>query len=44
MYAENESGDDAIISVNAGHEDGDIKKGWKLLGARYDEAVALSDM
>jgi hypothetical protein len=43
LYAEDDSGDDALISVNAGHEDGDIKRGWKLLGAKYDEAVALKD-
>lgn len=41
LYAEDDSGDDALISVNAGHEDGDIKRGWMVVGAKYDEAVAF---
>lgn len=43
LYSEDGSGDDALISVNAGHEDGDIKRGWKLLGAKYDEAIAVKE-
>lgn len=43
LYSEDDSGDDALISVNVGHEDGDIKRGWMILGAKYDEAVALGD-
>lgn len=43
LYSEDGSGDDALISVNAGHEDGDIKRGWKLLGAKYDETVAVKE-
>lgn len=43
LYSEDGSGDDALISVNAGHEDGDIKRGWMLLGAKYDEALAVKE-
>ncbi|KAI7780360.1 hypothetical protein LA080_016084 [Diaporthe eres] len=43
LYSEDGSGDDALISVNAGHEDGDIERGWKLLGAKYDEALAVKE-
>lgn len=43
LYSEDGHGDDALISVNAGHEDGDIERGWKLLGAKYDEAVAVKE-
>lgn len=41
LYAEDDSGDDALISVSAGHEDGDIKRGWMVVGTKYDEAVAF---
>lgn len=43
LYSEDGSGDDALISVNGGHEDMDIKRGWMLLGAKYDEAVAVKE-
>lgn len=43
LYSEDGSGDDSLISVNMGHEDGDIKRGWMMLGAKYDEAVALKE-
>lgn len=29
--------------MNMGHEDGDIKRGWMMLGAKYDEAIALKE-
>lgn len=43
LYSEDGKGDDALISVNTEHEDGDIKRGWRLLGAKYDEDLAMKE-
>ncbi|KAJ0123881.1 mid-like mitochondrial [Diaporthe amygdali] len=43
LYSEDDSGDNALISVKGGHEDGDIRRCWNLLGAKYDKEVAARE-
>lgn len=42
LYTEDGSSD-ALISFNMGHEDGDVEMGWMLVGAKYDEALAMKE-
>jgi len=40
MYADSADGSSILWPGSGGHEDLDVKRGWKMLGASYKDALS----